>query len=278
MAGKLFVVATPIGNMEDITLRAIRVLKEVSLIAAEDTRRTKKLLAHYGIDKPLTSYFEHNEKEKAPLIIEKIKGGMDIALVSDAGTPGISDPGYRLVKLAVENSVTVVAIPGPSALVSALSVSGLPLDEFTFKGFLPSNRTQLRKFLLGLKGAAHTYVVYESARRAASAIEAIEEVLGDIEVIIAREMTKLHEEVMRGRAGKLREALSGRELKGEVTMVLRTGTEEAKASTVEEELLGLLESGFALKDAAKAVAGEFGLPKSEVYKKALEIKGRIKKA
>ncbi|MFQ5736581.1 MAG: 16S rRNA (cytidine(1402)-2'-O)-methyltransferase [Thermodesulfobacteriota bacterium] len=276
MGGTLYVVATPIGNMEDMTIRAIRVLKEVSLIAAEDTRHTRKLLTHYGIEKPLTSYFEHNEREKAPQIIGKILGGMDVALVSDAGTPGISDPGYRLVKLAVESSVPVVSIPGPSALVSVLSVSGLPLDEFTFKGFLPSNRTRLKSTLLGLKGTAHTYVVYESARRVATTLAAIEEVLGDIEVIIAREMTKMHEEVIRGRVSELMEGMAGRTLKGEVTMVLRTEREEAAGATVERELDGLLRSGFSVKDAAKAVAREFGLPGRDVYKKALEIKAGIK--
>jgi len=279
MGGILYVVATPIGNLEDITLRAIRVLKEVSLIAAEDTRHTKKLLAHYSIDTPLTSCFEHNEKEKAPALLARVEQGDDVALVSDAGTPGISDPGYRLIKLAVERGVRVVSIPGPSALVSVLSVSGLPLDEFTYKGFLPSNATRLKKFLLSMRGAEHTYVVFESARRAAAALKAVHEVLGDIEVIIGREMTKMHEEIIRGRAralaSELADRLSKGTLKGEVTMVLRTGKAEVTPVKVDDELEALLRSGFALKDAARAIAAETGLPKSEVYKKALAIKGRL---
>ncbi len=276
MAGKLYVVATPIGNMEDMTMRAVRVLKEVSLIAAEDTRRTGKLAAHYGIRTPLTSYFEHNEKEKTPKIIERLRNGEDVALVSDAGTPGISDPGYRLVRAAVESSITVVTVPGPSAIIAALSISGLPIDEFTFKGFLPTGRNKLKSFLLGLKGGAHTYVVYESPRRVAASLAAIEEVLGDIEVIIAREMTKLHEEVIRGRAGGLSRTLHGVELKGEVALVLRTEAPPENKTTPEEELEGLLRSGFALKDAVKAVAKGFGLPRSEVYRKALAIKADVK--
>lgn len=276
MGGSLFVVSTPIGNLEDITLRALRVLKEVSLIAAEDTRHTKKLLTHYAVDTPLTSYFEHNEKEKAPVLLDRVAGGDDVALVSDAGTPGISDPGYRLVKLAVERGVKVISIPGPSALVSVLSVSGLPLDEFTFKGFLPSNATRLRKCLLSMRGVEeHTFVAYESARRVMATLKAVLDVLGDIEVIIAREMTKVHEEIIRGRVAALMESLSERTLKGEVTMVLRTESAEVSPVAVDDELEALLRSGFALKDAVKAVAAESGLPKSEVYRKALAVKQRL---
>jgi len=275
MAGTLYVVATPIGNLEDITLRALRVLKEVSLVAAEDTRHTKKLLAHFSIDTPLTSCFEHNEKEKAPALIARIKEGADVALVSDAGTPGISDPGYRLVKLAVESGVPVVSIPGPSALVSVLSVSGLPLDEFTFKGFLPTSQVRLKKLLLSIRGTEHTYVFYESARRVAATLEAVADVLGDVEVVVAREMTKLHEDIVRGRAKRLAESFAGRPLKGEVTMVIRTAAAEVDAAGVDRVLEELLRSGFSIKDAARTVASESGLPRSEVYKKALAIKGRL---
>lgn len=275
MTGTLYIVSTPIGNMEDITLRAIRVLKEAGLIAAEDTRRTKKLLDHYAIKTPATSYFEHNEKEKGPLLIGKLKAGIDIALVSDAGTPGISDPGYRLIKAAIEDSIPVVSIPGPSALVSVLSVSGLPLDQFTFKGFIPSGAVQRRKFLLGLKTQAHTFVMYESPRRVKDTVDAIIEVIGDVELVVAREMTKMHEEVLRGRASAVRELIKERDLKGEVTIVLRTGELEEHATTPGEEIENLLKAGFHLKDAVKAVAQEFDMPKGEVYREALRIKERL---
>ncbi|MBI5827760.1 MAG: 16S rRNA (cytidine(1402)-2'-O)-methyltransferase [Deltaproteobacteria bacterium] len=275
MTGTLYIVSTPIGNMEDITLRALRVLKEAGLIAAEDTRRTKKLLDHYAIKTPATSYFEHNEKEKGPLLIEKLKAGADIALVSDAGTPGISDPGYRLIKAAIENSIPVVSIPGPSALVSVLSVSGLPLDQFTFKGFIPSGSGQRRKFLLGLKTPAHTFVMYESPRRVKETVDAVLEVVGDVELVVAREMTKMHEEVLRGRAGAVRELIKERNLKGEVTIVIRTGGLEERTSTPGEEIEELLKAGFHLKDVVKAVAQEFDIPKGEVYREALRIKERL---
>ncbi len=275
MTGTLYIVSTPIGNMEDITLRAIRVLKEVGLIAAEDTRRTKKLLDHYAIKTPATSYFEHNEKEKGPVLIGKLKAGADIALVSDAGTPGISDPGYRLVKAAIEDSIPVVSIPGPSAIVSALSVSGLPLDQFTFKGFVPSGSGQRRKFLLGLKTPGHTFVMYESPRRVKDTVDAIMEALGDVDMVVAREMTKMHEEVLRGRASAVRELIKERDLKGEVTIVIRTGGLEERTTTPGEEIENLLKAGFHLKDAVKAVAQEFDMPKGTVYREALRIKERL---
>lgn len=275
MTGTLYIVSTPIGNMEDITLRALRALKEAGLIAAEDTRRTKKLLGHYAINTPATSYFEHNEKEKGPFLIEKLKAGVDIALVSDAGTPGISDPGYRLIKAAIENSIPVVSIPGPSALISAVSVSGLPLDQFTFKGFIPSGAGQRRKFLLGLKTPAHTFVMYESPRRVKETVNAILEVIGDVELAVAREMTKMHEEVLRGRASVVRELIKDRDLKGEVTIALRTKELEERTATPGEEIEALLRSGFHLKDVVKAVAQEFDMPKGEVYREALRIKERL---
>lgn len=265
-------VATPIGNLEDITLRALRVLKEAGLIAAEDTRHTKKLLQHFGISTPVTSCFEHNEKDKAPFLVEKMREGMDIALVSDAGTPGISDPGYRLIKLAVENSLQVVSIPGPSAVVSLVSVSGLPTDEFTFKGFLPSSDSQRRKALLSLKGQAHTYIFYESPRRIKETLEAVLDVLGDVRAVIGRELTKMHEEVLRGPVSELSALLKDREIKGEITLIVRIEEEEAGEADFRKEIENLLGSGFQLKEVVKAVAKEFGLPRGEVYKEALRIK------
>lgn len=272
--GSLFVVATPIGNLEDITMRAVRVLKEASLIAAEDTRHTKKLLVHFGIDTPLTSCHEHNEKGKAAFIVEKLLEGADVALVSDAGTPAISDPGYRLVALAIEKGITVVPVPGASAIVSLVSASGLPSDEFTFKGFLPSKEGELKRLLQGLKGEARTYVFYESPRRLRDALEAVIETLGDIQVVLGRELTKLHEEIIRGKASEALSRLSP-EPKGEVTLILRTN-EETTAFDFHGRLEELLVSGAKLNDAVKAVAADSGHPRSEVYKEALAIKERLK--
>lgn len=274
----LYVVATPIGNMEDITLRAIRILKEADLIAAEDTRQTRKLLAHYAVSTPVTSYHEHNERNKAPLLVGMLKSGKSIALTSDAGTPGISDPGYRLVRLAAEEGIRVVAIPGPSALTAILSVAGLPTDEFTFKGFIPARAGQRRRFLTELKGTSSTFVFYESPRRLKETLISMEEILGDAEVAIGRELTKLYEEIIRGTVGSAVEAFKGREVKGEVAIVLRTKRSEPASATVaasaalEEELKWMLSSGISLKDAVKAVAKRLGVKKAVVYKEALRLK------
>ncbi|MEK7772708.1 MAG: ribosomal RNA small subunit methyltransferase I, partial [Deltaproteobacteria bacterium] len=213
--------------------------------------------------------------EKGPFLMGKLKAGVDIALVSDAGTPGISDPGYRLIKAAIENSIPVVSIPGPSALISAVSVSGLPLDQFTFKGFIPSGAGQRRKFLLGLKTPGHTFVMYESPRRVKETVNAILDVLGDVELVVAREMTKMHEEVLRGRASAVRELVKDRDLKGEVTIALRTGELEERTATPGQEIEDLLREGFHLKDVVKAVAQEFDVPKGEVYREALRIKEKL---
>ena len=272
--GTLFVVATPIGNLEDMTIRAVRVLKEAGLIAAEDTRHTKKLLVHFGIDTPLTSYHEHNEREKAGFIVEKLLSGTDVALVSDAGTPGISDPGYRLVGLAVEKGIRIVPVPGASAIISLVSVSGLPTDEFTFKGFLPSKEGELKRLLQGLKGAAATWIFYESPRRLARSLELVFETLGDIHVVIGRELTKIHEEVIRGRVSEVLAGLS-EEIKGEVTLILRT-EDESVSFDYRERLEELLSSGAKLGDAVKAVAADSGIPRSEVYKEALAIREKQK--
>lgn len=269
--GRLFVVATPIGNLEDITLRALRVLKEVSLIAAEDTRHTKTLLTHYGISKPLTSYHEHNERQKAPELIAKLKEGLDIALVSDAGTPGISDPGYRLIKAAVEGSVQVVPIPGPSALIAALSVSGFATDEFTYKGFLPATKGKRMATLSEMKVPDHTFIVYESPRRLYATLEDVYQVMGEVDIMIGRELTKIHEEAIRGKVSGIIESLKGKEVRGEVVIIIRTGEAKAAGSYV-EELERLLGAGLRVKDAARAVADGFGVSKAEAYKEALRIK------
>ena len=272
----LYIVATPIGNLEDITLRAIRTLKQVDVIAAEDTRHTRKLLHHYGIHKQLTSYFEHNEIKRAEWLIAQLKQGKDIALVSDAGTPGISVPGYRLIKMAIENSISVISIPGPSAIISALSVSGLPTDSFCFEGFVPSKIGERQRFLSRLKGIRKTMVLYESPKRLLTTLADMNNILGDIDVVVAREMTKLHEEVIRGRVSTILTDLKGRDIKGEITILVSPQSSEAKEEIpLFDEIRKLYEGlGLPLKDIAKIIAEERGVPKREVYKEALKLKDR----
>jgi 16S rRNA (cytidine1402-2'-O)-methyltransferase len=220
----LYIVSTPIGNLEDITLRALRILKEVDLIAAEDTRHTSHLLKHYDIHTPLTSYFEGNELKKKEFILSKLKHGDRIALVSDAGTPGISDPGFRLIQLAIENQIPVVPIPGPSALISALSIAGLPTDAFLFKGFLPHKSKKRQDLLKQLKEVRETLIFYESPHRLAETLRDILETLGDREMVLTRELTKVYEEVLRGRVSQIRSQIGERKLKGEITLVIEGKT------------------------------------------------------
>ena len=270
----LYIVATPIGNLEDITLRALRLLKEVDIIAAEDTRQTRKLLRRYGITTQLTSYFEHNEIKKAEWLVSQLKHGKDVALVSDAGTPGISDPGYRLVKMAVENSIPVVSIPGPSAIISALSISGLPTDSFCFEGFIPSRTGERQRFLSNLKHVKKTIVLYESPKRLPAALSDINNALGDVDMVIVREMTKLHEEVVRGKVSKVIIELGGRNIKGEITILIsQRGIGGGEMAPLIDELRNLQkELGLPVKEIVKIVAEERGMPKREVYKEALKLK------
>lgn len=275
MAGILYVVSTPIGNLEDITLRALAVLREAGLIAAEDTRVTSKLLARHSISTPLTSYHEHNEREKAPVIISKLKEGGDVALTTDAGTPGISDPGYRLVRLAIENSIRVVPIPGPSAIVAALSVSGLPTDSFSFLGFVPHGEAKRREFLKRIRSLPPgTFVLYESPGRVRDTLASIIEVLGDIEAALAREMTKVHEEVLRGRASEVLRALP-EVAKGEITLVIRTVEAVKDRSSMRAEIEKLIKEGLALKDIARAVSMDFNVSRGEAYREALKAKEEL---
>lgn len=222
-SGKLYIVSTPIGNLEDITLRALRTLKEIDLIAAEDTRRTKRLLNHYQIKTPLTSYFEHSGFKKAQFLISQLKKGNDIAIVSEAGTPTISDPGYKLTKLAIENNIDVIPIPGATALIAALSASGLPTDSFIFEGFIPRKSGKRRSFFLSLKDQPKTLIFYESPRRLLSALTDLLEVLGDRKIVIARELTKIFEEMIQGTISDVIEHLQDKTIKGEIT-ILVSGT------------------------------------------------------
>lgn len=273
--GVLYVVGTPIGNLEDLTLRALRVLKEVDLIACEDTRQTRKLLDHYGIEKPAVSYHEHNEPKRAEELVTKLEQGMSIAQVSDAGMPGIADPGYRVIKLAIERGIPVVPIPGPSALTAALVGSGLPTDAFEFQGFLPAKSGQRRTTLERFRDAEHTIVVYEAPHRIREALEDIVAVLGpERPVVIARELTKVHEEFLRGTAAELLEKLRARqgEVRGEITLLVGKGKGEGAAKAAPGKPLAsrlreiMQEQKLDEKAALKALAKETGLSRSEVYR------------
>jgi 16S rRNA (cytidine1402-2'-O)-methyltransferase len=226
--GILAIVSTPIGNMEDITLRALRILKEADLIAAEDTRRTGLLLKHFGIEKPLTSYFEGNELKKKEVILSRLKQGDRVALVSDAGTPGISDPGFRLIRAAIEHEIPVIPIPGPSAVITALSVSGLPTDAFFFKGFLPHKSKKRRDLLKELEEVRETLIFYESPHRISETLKDVYEILGDREIVLSRELTKVYEEVLRGKVTEIQKQTEGRTLKGEMTLVMSGKTRVKK--------------------------------------------------
>jgi len=270
MAGTLYVVATPIGNLEDITYRAVRTLREVDLIACEDTRRTQHLLEHYGIHKPLVSYHEHNEKQRAPELVQRLQQGERIALVSDAGTPVISDPGYRLVAAAAQAGIVVVPIPGPSALLAALAGSGLPSDQFWFLGFLPGKRPQRRKLLEEIRGRNVTTVFYEAPHRILETLEDMADLLPQHPVVVARELTKIHEEFLRGTAREILEALRQRPaVKGEFTVVVGKA-EEPLACADEESIRAEFEAarrqGLGEMDAIKAVAKRLRLPKRVVYR------------
>ncbi len=223
--GLLYIVATPIGNLGDITLRAIETLKNVDLIACEDTRHSKILLDHYGVKKPLISYFDFSERKRAPELLEKIRNGAKIALISDAGTPGVADPGYRLIKGAIEAGVKVESIPGPSALISALVSSGLPTDRFTFEGFFPVKSGQRKNKLLSLKDEDRTIIFYESPHRILKTLEAIHETLGDIPIVVARELTKKFEEIVRDRTSEVIKHFSSKKILGEFVVLWKRDSE-----------------------------------------------------
>ncbi len=271
-APALYVVATPIGNLEDITLRALRILREADLIACEDTRHTRKLLGHYGIATPTISYHEHNEAQRAAELVEKLKAGARIALVSDAGMPGVADPGYRIVAQAIAASIPVVPVPGASAVVSALAASGLATDAFRFGGFLPARQGQRRKALEQVRDSASTEVFYEAPHRLAECLEDVVEVLGpDRPLVVARELTKLHEEFLRGPAGAVRAALKGRTIRGEITLLIgkaEAGAPSAAAAGIGERLArAMRQHGLDEKAALKLVARELGISRSEAYRR-----------
>lgn len=223
-SGSLYIVSTPIGNLEDITLRALRILKEVELIAAEDTRRTKKLLHFYKIDTPLTSYYEYNKIKKGDFIIKKIKEGGNVALVSDAGTPGISDPGYHLIQLALNENLPIIAIPGVSAVITALSIAGLPTNSFIFEGFPPRKKNKRKEFFRRLKDETKTIIFYESPYRIKNTLQEMLEIFGNRKIVLARELTKKFEQIIRGEIAQILEQLGEKKLKGEFTIVVGGNT------------------------------------------------------
>ena len=270
----LYLVATPIGNLEDITLRALRVLTGVDRIACEDTRQTQKLLHHYGIATKTVSYHEHNEMAKAAELVADLGRGTKIALVTDAGMPGVSDPGFRLIKLAIENGVPVVPIPGASAFLAALVASGLPTNFFRFSGFLPAKRGGRRTLLEGLRDATGTDAFYEAPHRLLETLEDIVEVLGPARrIVVAREITKIHEEFVRGKAGDVLATLKSRgEVKGEITLLIAQPEESAASPaacrvSIRDRLQQLMsDEKLDEKTALKKVAKELGVSKSEAYR------------
>ncbi|MDX1814597.1 MAG: 16S rRNA (cytidine(1402)-2'-O)-methyltransferase [Thermodesulfobacteriota bacterium] len=268
--GTLYIVATPLGNLEDITLRAIRVLKEVSVIACEDTRRTVKILNRYEIRTPLFIFHEYNKVRAGKSILRRLRDGDSVALVSDAGTPAISDPGYELVREAIGGGVPIEVVPGPSALIAALVVSGLPTDHFTFEGFLPARREKRRKAMQGLTTGMRTMIFYESPQRLAAFLREAAEVFGDRQACVVRELTKVHEEILRGSLSELDAEISGRgSVLGEVTIVIGGGPKTVELS-VEETVRAALEEGSgSSRDLAREIAERTGLSRKEVYAEIL---------
>lgn len=272
-SGTLYVVATPIGNLEDMTFRSVRILKEVDLIAAEDTRHTRKLLTHYDISTPLTAYHDHNETLKTPQLVERLKGGHSIALVTDAGTPCIADPGYRIVRAAAEAGITVVPIPGASATMAALSASGLPTDEFTFAGFLPAKSGKRRERLTELKAERRLLVFYEAPHRLAATLRDMADIFGPREAIVARELTKIYEEFNRGLLPALVEKYSDTPARGEVVVLVAPGApEDGEPVDTELMLKNLLAQGVSVKDAVRQVSETARQPRSVIYELALRMK------
>ncbi len=271
--GTLYVVSTPIGNLEDITLRAIRILKEVDVIAAEDTRHTLKLLNYYGISKPLISYWGEKERAKAEEVIGRLRTGNSVALVSDAGTPGISDPGSVLIKRAIEEDIQVVPVPGPTALIAALTISGFSTEEFVFCGFLPAKQSQRRKFLEELSLERRTVVIYESPHRVLESMAEIADTFGERSMVLAKEMTKLHEEVLRGTVSGVFASLGESKIVGEYVMVIEgnRGVESGhREGDAIKEIRSLMRKGLGRKDAVKRVAEQYGLSRKELYDRSLE--------
>jgi len=276
--GKLYPCATPIGNLSDLSPRAVEVLKEVDIIAAEDTRRTSKLLNHFEIDTKMISYHEHNEKKRAEELIQKIKNGIDLALVSDAGTPGISDPGYEIIKSAVKNQIEVIPIPGPNAALLALIASGMDMSSFVFLGFIPRKGKKRNKFIKSIQKEEKTSIIYESPYRVLDTLKELKKIMGKREIALIRELTKVHEEKIYGTATELVNILESRKIKGEIVLVIEGRKVEEKEGwedlSIVEHVRLLMENGYTKKKAIKEVSDLRELPKSDVYEKAIVIDAR----
>jgi len=279
-SGILYICGTPIGNLEDITLRALKVLKNVKLIAAEDTRHTKKLLNHYQINTKITSYYEYNKFKKAPYLVEILKNGQDIALVSDAGMPGISDPGYVLVNLVLKNNIKIIPVPGVSALITALVVSGLPTDKFVFEGFLPRKIKERKRYFKSIENEERTVIFYETPHRLKRTLKDMLKIWGDRKIVIARELTKKFEEMIRGNLSQVISEINTKEIKGEITLVVQGGikkkengaTDFLKDECIMEEYLKKLKNqGYSNRDITKIAQEKLNIPKNLIYKKLLKM-------
>lgn len=279
--GILYICGTPIGNLEDITLRALKILKKVKLIAAEDTRHTKKLLNHYQINTKVTSYYEYNKIKKATYLVEMLKNSQDIALVSDAGMPGISDPGYVLVNLALKNNIKIIPIPGVSALITALVVSGLPTDKFVFEGFIPRKIIERKRYFKSIENEERTIIFYEAPHRLKRALKDMLDVWGERKIVIARELTKMYEEIIRGNLSQVLSEINTKEIKGEITLVVQGGIKKKGNDIIdflknecimEEYLKKLKNQGYSNKDIIKIAQEKLNLPKNLIYKKLLKMK------
>ena len=273
MPATLYVVATPIGNLADVSARSLEVLGSVKLIACEDTRTTRRLLIRHGVKTPTISYHDHNEVQRAPQLVKRLQSGEDLALVSDAGTPGVSDPGYRLVAAARQNGIPVRAVPGPSAALAALSVSGLPTSSFCFWGFLPSRGRARTQAIESLASLTHTSILFESARRAHTLLDALSQRLGARPAFLAREMTKVHEEHRSGTLVDLAEWTREKSLKGELTLIIGPATKETRSSLTPDEIAKryseLAAQGMKRREAVKTIARETGLPSRQLYRQLL---------
>ena len=275
--GNLYIVATPIGNRDDITLRALNILEQADIIAAEDTRHTGRFLSHHKIKGNLVSYHEHNEKKRTPDLIKKLKQGLSVALVSNAGTPSVSDPGYCLIKAAIASNIKVIPIPGVSAAITALSAAGLPTDSFVFIGFLSKTKNKRFKQLRELANEQRTLIFYESAKRILKLLDEIKLIIGDRYGVLSREMTKLHEEFIRGSMSEILQNLKARPaIKGEITLLVKgyVKDNDVPLKIVRQEIKNNLElADNRISSIAKQIAIKYGLPKSKVYEMALKIKG-----